>query len=516
MSRVYWGTRPWSTKSPPAMGTTGDNGTGIEDEVADNLRVDQIGQADMDTDAAVIQKVAGTGSAVTGEGNHLYDSTAKVRRFHTGSKWVLEDIWNAHHFGLKGDGVTDDTTNFRSLVQTGRNIYFPEGIYLISNGGSGLAGITMPSNVRLFGAGPGKTIFKLANSGECHMFYFSGVTDITVEGIEFDGNRANQSTVGLGILQMEAGCDRIWIDQVRMYNAKGYAIGIQLDTDDCEDISISNFHISGTGQDAIDYKVDATEGQGINIVNGYISNPGNEVGGQAGIDARGTCTITNVQVHNIADNGFSANCGIRIRDNVDSDGKGGKHTVVSNCVVSGAGTTARGFIVGGTGNILSNCVASMTGANAKSILVSGTNTGTAKSQYNAILGCTVTDGEYGVQVDDGAYSTRVRNCDIAGCSGYGIQVQAPDCDVMGNSITDCPTGIRLLGNGAVNNEFTTVTNNVIRDATTGIVVNDSGVVKATIHANIYHNCTANISDSGTTTRIVDLSTGGTVGGLDPD
>lgn len=45
----------------------------------------------------------------------------------------IEGIKNAKMYGIKGDGVTDDTAAIKTLVAGGGNIYFPEGVYLISD-----------------------------------------------------------------------------------------------------------------------------------------------------------------------------------------------------------------------------------------------------------------------------------------------------------------------------------------------------------------------------------------------
>ncbi|HLQ83675.1 MAG TPA: glycosyl hydrolase family 28-related protein, partial [Pseudogracilibacillus sp.] len=67
----------------------------------------------------------------------------------------LGDIsYNVLSYGAKGDGVTDDYESIQNAINEQKNIYLPEGTYLVSKG------LRIPSNRKIYGAGIDKTIIK--------------------------------------------------------------------------------------------------------------------------------------------------------------------------------------------------------------------------------------------------------------------------------------------------------------------------------------------------------------------
>jgi len=65
---------------------------------------------------------------------------------------------NVKDYGALGDGTTDNTTAFNNAVATGKNVYIPEGTFLITGN------VVMQADQGLFGNG-NKSIIKITNNG---------------------------------------------------------------------------------------------------------------------------------------------------------------------------------------------------------------------------------------------------------------------------------------------------------------------------------------------------------------
>ena len=103
----------------------------------------------------------------------------------------LGDIsYNVLSYGAKGDGVTDDYESIQNAIKEQKNIYLPEGTYLVSKG------LRIPSNRKIYGAGIDKTIIKYhdtAATGDCLIYnddIQSGNTNIHLSDFTLDGNKA--------------------------------------------------------------------------------------------------------------------------------------------------------------------------------------------------------------------------------------------------------------------------------------------------------------------------------------
>lgn len=60
---------------------------------------------------------------------------------------IDESFVSVKYFGATGDGVTDDTLALQSAFDSGKNLYFPKGVYMIST-----LTLTTPQNINLNGA----------------------------------------------------------------------------------------------------------------------------------------------------------------------------------------------------------------------------------------------------------------------------------------------------------------------------------------------------------------------------
>jgi len=105
----------------------------------------------------------------------------------------LRESVSVKDFGAVGDGVTDDTAAIQAAIDTGKDVFFPEGNYLA-------AGLTVNNNQQSFtGVGGNTKITKNANgtiiSGSGDDLYFGGLdfrgyaSNFTGDNISLTGNR---------------------------------------------------------------------------------------------------------------------------------------------------------------------------------------------------------------------------------------------------------------------------------------------------------------------------------------
>jgi len=109
-------------------------------------------------------------------------------------------MWiSAKNFGAKGDGTTNDTTSIQNALNSltsGGTLYIPPGTYILS----GTTGVTIPSNVRVVGAGVSATYLRqnVGLTAGISLLSATGKNNITIEHITFDGNNyTNDSTDAL-------------------------------------------------------------------------------------------------------------------------------------------------------------------------------------------------------------------------------------------------------------------------------------------------------------------------------
>ena len=86
---------------------------------------------------------------------------------------------NVKFYGAIGDGVTDDTTAFKNAFATGKNIYIPEGTYLISDS------IPLKSNTIIFGNGLIYDTYQPTD--ETGLFNGDHISNVTIDGIRIQG-----------------------------------------------------------------------------------------------------------------------------------------------------------------------------------------------------------------------------------------------------------------------------------------------------------------------------------------
>lgn len=107
----------------------------------------------------------------------------------SGKKPVGQDelVHNVKDYGAAGDGVTDDTAAVNAALTAagsgagGGQVFVPAGTYLVK-------GLTGVSNLRLYGAGPLKSILKVHPDSTLSMLInFTSRTNVVVSDLGFDG-----------------------------------------------------------------------------------------------------------------------------------------------------------------------------------------------------------------------------------------------------------------------------------------------------------------------------------------
>ena len=211
------------------------------------------------------------------------------------------------------------------LPAAGGVVFIPAGTYTITDTGAN-AGITLPANTYLFGAGPNATILKLGNSEDVHTINTSGTSNVGIFNLTIDGNRANQTVQVHGI--RSGGVSSLWLSNLEIKECEHYGIGLQSLTN--ERIYFSNLHIHDVGADGIDFKNTNDDNDAIFLNNIKVADFGlnGTLSTQAGIDIRGPATLSNIFVSGFPSDGT----GIRFRAGalLDANGFGGHRSSLSN------------------------------------------------------------------------------------------------------------------------------------------------------------------------------------------
>ncbi len=143
----------------------------------------------------------------------------------SGAKLGLNNVLNVMTtpYNATGNGTTDDSSALNSALAAAVNqrVHLPAGTYSIS-----ATGLTIPSgNLTLEGDGIGVTTIKMANGANLAALLTSNnQSNLTIRGITFDCNRANNTTVANGVY-LKGGAD-ITVQDSEADNCAGYAIYI--------------------------------------------------------------------------------------------------------------------------------------------------------------------------------------------------------------------------------------------------------------------------------------------------
>lgn len=383
-------------------------------------------------------------------------------------------------YNAVGDGTTDDRQAFEDAVADaitagGGIIYVPKGTYLFdSEGASSTVCVNVAGdNVWIKGDGVGLSKIVLGDGVDCHIFNFDGPIGGGFEGIEIDGNRANQ-TVSAHAIRADTLTD--WtLEDFYIHDVYGYGIGLQYGI--LERVLIKNGVVRNTGSDGIDIKNRENGNSDNTMSNVRVYNAGLNLSlsGQACIDIRGIWDLSNLVARDYYNDGTTGVCrsGIRLRSGETSDESGyGAHY-----------SNLRGFFCR-----------------------SANKTNTIGLQISAYH-CQISNGHVqnagiGVQVDQRGNSLEniiaLGNHTSFYLANSGIPTNADRNTLCGcHALSGSNTGFVIEGD---NNFLTSI---VARDNSTGINIKTTANLTHVVGLSTSNN-SANLVDNGTNSKLANL------------
>jgi polygalacturonase len=374
-------------------------------------------------------------------------------------------------FGAKGDGVTDDTAAIQAARDAAgaKTVSFPAGTYLVTDIRNTVAGQKW-----LLDAG---ATIKLADGSDTHTLWLTGEGS-SIEGGAIDGNKANQTANGHGIVITGSRCT---VRGVRVENTRRYGI-YALDADR---ITIAECDVIDSGETGITVEASAGSDRyksrvfdnhidrsslGSGVVGGGIKINGNE----AGINTERVIIRGNQVDMPSSPVSGAANCielwggGGRaaISDNITNGGSmgvsvdSGHHTAVAGNTFVGPSSygmeVARCSYVTLTGNVVDG-----QGLATRGVLISNTSPGRISVAGNIIDNLAASSrGIFATNTP--SYLSIVGNTIELDATGYGIELSgATHAAISGNNIhgggvaqkaialTNC-AGVAVSGNACHN------------------------------------------------------------------
>ncbi|WP_321795221.1 glycosyl hydrolase family 28-related protein [Burkholderia sp. BCC1988] len=193
---------------------------------------------------------------------------------------------SVRRFGVKGDGVTDDTVALQTALNAGIPLYFPPGTYLYSN--------TLTATASVIGAGWDSILQCTTSQGQNASIYWNNASNFKVKNLQFFSQNAaayypdeNAGPVNL------TGCRQFEISGCKLNNSAGQAVimhscvngkvfdntliniwhdGIHV-TNASSDITITNNEVINGGDDAfavVGYVADGVRPRRITIANNRV------------------------------------------------------------------------------------------------------------------------------------------------------------------------------------------------------------------------------------------------------
>lgn len=239
----------------------------------------------------------------------------------------VNGVYNVKWWGAKGDSVTDDRASIQQAMnylgqRNGGTLYFPEGIYVLSNSNA----VTVGNNVTIYGHNRYKTkLYKIAKTRADAFFLVNG-NNFHLTGLGFS---ADSATAARGLIEVVQG-NHIKIDNC-MFN--GGFQGVQLNPGQSQ--TISNVELSGNYFNRIIAAItigttDTITNDSIvnvTIINNLIEN-GRIKSCEIGLGGDGIKTLRKCHNINIIGNSISGNS----RDGIDLFASGDRINVQNNFI----------------------------------------------------------------------------------------------------------------------------------------------------------------------------------------
>lgn len=257
----------------------------------------------------------------TADGLTTYQMTASSNLI---AEILKNPVMSVKQFGVYGDGVHEDATRIRSVMDTlaGGTILFPAGTYLLERS------LNVPANTIIRGVGA-NTIFKAKNAINVNdnLVKLEGANKSEVHNFAIDGNRSNQdentyTQYGL----MISGCENVVADGILTRYVNG--VGIQVynsryttirsceghhcryhafECEQCQDCSFTSVYGHDNDRHGIFISPGEVGGTGSinNTINNSAFNNNTEYGVAFGIDAQSISIgltrnniVNNCMIHN--------------------------------------------------------------------------------------------------------------------------------------------------------------------------------------------------------------------------
>jgi parallel beta-helix repeat protein len=371
---------------------------------------------------------------------------------------------NVFDYGAVGDGIADDTVAIQAAINSGA------GVVDIGNGTFVCGQLTLVSDVSLVGNGVGNTILKLKTASNTQLLRGTSISNISITGVEFDGNKTNQS-VAANLLQFFS-CDNVVITNSSIHDSKQDGVYFT----DCANCLIESNNIANNDRNGISCgaAVDTSVNMKIlhNIITGHSG--ASDIGlslepvyksiiyGNVLVDNHDAITVVGAAAQTI-------NCDLNvIRDNLITA------TAASNrgIVVSGAAATTNKNLFSGnniSGNYILGFVATSTEEDTftDNIVKDITGANSSAFQFTSLT------------------KSVVANNHAVGCQLYGMFFETSNNNtVSGNYIADnsqLATGVRdgIRLNNSSNNS---VSGNYSSGADQGYGIKENGTVTTNAYA----------------------------------
>lgn len=326
-------------------------------------------------------------------------------------KWTpVAPFVNAHLYGVKGDGTTNDTSAINTAITAvaaagGGVLFFPPGTYMINTT------INLAASVILQGAGKTATTIKLLSgtAANTQMVTGSSIARCGLRDLTLDGNRAvNSAVTGLSGVRWET-VTWSFLDHIRVTGVTLHGV----------DASTANSDNSVTFCDFDDYGT-AASGFGVVFLNNCQRN--------RIIGCRAKNTLQGV--------------GFAIDDRSGGTGpNASNHNIIANCTTEGGDYGIQ--VQGSSFNVVEG-----------NTIYRPTNYGIQCSSGSDVVGAT--DAQHNV--------VRGNTIEIqTGVNANGIQVTGLYCIVEGNNVRDGQEGIIVsdVTNATSDTEYITIRGNTL-------------------------------------------------------
>jgi hypothetical protein len=441
-----------------------------------------------------------------------------------------QNFYNVKDFGARGDGATDDSGSINKAIldanaDGGGIVFFPSGTYMVGNT-SGSICLDLLSNVYLMGSGAPSTKIKMLASQNSHVIQGTHVSNCQISDMEVDANGSTGSPSQVGVHAIHfyssngSHTDNIKIFRVKVSNSRKYGMGFQAAAGSggsFRKIWIDSCWIKDSGGDGIDFKNESTSVANANrdifISNVAIDNfgTGSDHGSSAGIDIRGSASLTNIQVFQSGTSIVAPSC---IRFQIASNASGAledaRECSLSSFYCKADSNQARGLVLGGSRCSVSSGAIDVTGTSAMGINVDASAVAADIDGRQNTVSNVVINGNgtalNGITLSDDADRNVFSNCNIFSFSrgifsSGGIHNIIQSCKIQ-NSGTH---GIWLFGDGSgsgsSNPSKTVVKNNTILDSTNNGIVITADAVDTILTGNTYQGNSKPIDNSSPTTRM---------------